>query len=619
MARLARPAASWALCLGALLLAALGDVGEALEPPQGLLGPRTPLLPALRDAAALLSQAEADGGRGAAAVLKAQDALWPALGASLRPLLLGAGAGEASAAARRLTEADGAPTPLEALRDAALQARTHNSLAQLRAARQAASGLAGQLSGPLGLLLASASDDADGSSGTHRRLSEGELLPQQLQERAADLAARFHQLGAARSGLLGRLREALSPGSDAAPARRLRQEEQAKAGAQAAGAEAGSFDGSAEEEWWWAEEKGEYGAAGYPGYPEGGLPDILIIEDVSLVPLASNMLNRMLALARDALNMAITLSPPSSAGWPAAYSSSLPQLLDPLPYEASTDLYASEEEQPSADTLEGQPEMLGDMQAVPAGGAATAGQQPPLPQGEPPTRRRRLRQSDSYDDPSYYDESYDDGMDDYSGSEYSEEAYYADLDDWLFDSALELQIVLTRLTSPPATAAGGTQAPSADASQPALPVFAVFAGSSKAAVPPGNGSAAPADSQPTKPQAVELLIAPFSEAARTPVPHTEGRTGLDPKYLGAAISVSCLVLLLGLLAGAWHWARSRTRGPDGDQQESLLYQHIPGTPSRARGGAAGAAATPWAAGKAGGALAAAASGAVPKKLSNLPA
>lgn len=116
-----------------------------------------------------------------------------------------------------------------------------------------------------------------------------------------------------------------------------------------------------------------------------------------------------------------------------------------------------------------------------------------------------------------------------SGSEYSE-AYYADLDDWLFNSALELQIVLAHLTSPPAATGGSTQlGPPADASQPNLPVFAVFAGSSKAAVPTGNGSAAVADGQPAGPRAVELLIAPFSDAARTPVPHTETRTGLDPK------------------------------------------------------------------------------------------
>lgn len=83
--------------------------------------------------------------------------------------------------------------------------------------------------------------------------------------------------------------------------------------------------------------------------------------------------------------------------------------------------------------------------------------------------------------------------------------------------------------------------------------------------------------------------------------------------------MSCLVLLLGLLAGAWHWSRTRTRSHDGDQQESLLYQHIPGTPSRARNSAAGSSATPWAAGKAHGALAATAMGSVPKKLSNLPA
>ncbi len=118
-----------------------------------------------------------------------------------------------------------------------------------------------------------------------------------------------------------------------------------------------------------------------------------------------------------------------------------------------------------------------------------------------------------------------------SGDEYGE-AYYADLDDWLFESALELQAVLARLTSPPATGADGTQLPS-DASQPALPVFAVFAGSSKAAGQPANGSVAAVDGQPAGPRVVELLVAPFSEAARTPVPHTETRTGLDPRWARA--------------------------------------------------------------------------------------
>ncbi len=60
--------ASWAL--SALLLAALGAVGEALEPSEGPLGSRLPLLPALRDAAALLLGAEAGGEHGVASVLK---------------------------------------------------------------------------------------------------------------------------------------------------------------------------------------------------------------------------------------------------------------------------------------------------------------------------------------------------------------------------------------------------------------------------------------------------------------------------------------------------------------------------------------------------------------------
>lgn len=131
-----------------------------------------------------------------------------------------------------------------------------------RAARQAASSLVGQLSGPLGALLGAADGGANSGGSTHRQLSEETSLPEQLQERIADLAARFSQLGAARSGLRSRLHEALDPSAGAAPARRLRQSEAA---------------GAVEDDWWWAEEE-DYGAALYPGYSGQGLTDLLIIE-----------------------------------------------------------------------------------------------------------------------------------------------------------------------------------------------------------------------------------------------------------------------------------------------------------------------------------------------------
>lgn len=439
-------------------------------------------------------------------LIQAQDALWPALGASLRPLLLGAGAKTPIATSRRLAEDGSTPTtPLEALKAAALQARDNDGLGQLRwctgsggvhlsrnlcwtaaprhnqtaqdaaaalawpsirltlfvlaacrAARQAASALTGQLAGPLGALLHSAGSHAT-SGGTRRRLSEGDPLAQRMQERAADLAERFRQLGAARSALHSRLQEALGLGSNAAPARRLRQADEADAGE-------GPRDGAVGDEWWWAGDEA-YGSVVYPGHSEESLAGVLIVEvrrasthfgsapppwlhglpagrcestvppgpgacfpgmptvpppactllpaqDVSLAPLASGMLTAMLALARDALDVAISLSAPSPADWRAAYGASLPQLLEPLPMD-----YPSAIDDPEGPGPLGRPDeepaALANVGAVPAGSVAAARQQPPLPAGEPPARRRRLRQSPAYDDPSYYDESYDDSDGDY--------------------------------------------------------------------------------------------------------------------------------------------------------------------------------------------------------------
>lgn len=137
------------------------------------------------------------------------------------------------------------------------------------------------------------------------------------------------------------------------------------------------------------------------------------LQDVTLAPLASDMLARMLALARDALDMAITMAAPNPADWPAAYGAALPQLLEPLPFESPSDA-ASEDPVDAGTQAEEAEEDLPAMHAEPADGGAAAKAQPPLPAGEPPALRRRLRQSpSSQDDQYYYDESYDDAEDDY--------------------------------------------------------------------------------------------------------------------------------------------------------------------------------------------------------------
>lgn len=108
-------------------------------------------------------------------------------------------------------------------------------------------------------------------------------------------------------------------------------------------------------------------------------------------------------------------------------------------------------------------------------------------------------------------------MDDES---YQAESYFGD-EDWFDDPLAKLTdscVKLTDSTNP----AGLEQAPP-------LPVFAVWTGSSRAAVVPsssgddnGNGSTGwAATAQP-----LELLVAPFSAGARTPVPRIDSKPGL---------------------------------------------------------------------------------------------
>ncbi len=134
---------------------------------------------------------------------------------------------------------------------------------------------------------------------------------------------------------------------------------------------------------------------------------------MTLAPLASDMLARMLALARDALDMAISMAAPKPSDWRVAYGAPLPHLLEPLPFANPLDA-ASEDPVDAGTQAEEAEEVLPAMHAEPADGGAAAKAQPPLPAGEPPARRRRLRQSpSSQDDQYYYDESYDDAEDDY--------------------------------------------------------------------------------------------------------------------------------------------------------------------------------------------------------------
>lgn len=81
-------------------------------------------------------------------------------------------------------------------------------------------------------------------------------------------------------------------------------------------------------------------------------------------------------------------------------------------------------------------------------------------------------------------------------------------------------------------------------------------------------------------------------------------------------SLACVVLLAGVLAVAW--SRRGGRATAAEQQEALLYSHIPGTPARQHKGGTVQHTTPWAEGR-GSVAALKAAGPVAKKLSNLPA
>jgi hypothetical protein len=141
-----------------------------------------------------------------------------------------------------------------------------------------------------------------------------------------------------------------------------------------------------------------------------------------------------------------------------------------------------------------------------------------------------------------------------SWSEDDDNSYSLDDEyDWLLDDPTDLVLALVQLTGVGSGTADLTNpasgtivvktAPAGDI--PALPTLPVWTGSSRAAVVistvPGNASA-----EAVRP--AELLVAPFSAAARTPVPHGDGRKGLkfDARWAKTADRTLLLFVSCGL-------------------------------------------------------------------------
>ena len=108
-----------------------------------------------------------------------------------------------------------------------------------------------------------------------------------------------------------------------------------------------------------------------------------------------------------------------------------------------------------------------------------------------------------------------------------------------------------------------------------------------------------------------------------PPPEQNTPAHLTRSYFGLVASLAIVALVVGVLAV---WSRSRrSASRPAEQEEALLYAHIPGTPQRGSGKAGSAAAAAasssaaWQPGKGGGAAGKAAGAPIPKKLSNLPA
>lgn len=90
------------------------------------------------------------------------------------------------------------------------------------------------------------------------------------------------------------------------------------------------------------------------------------------------------------------------------------------------------------------------------------------------------------------------------------------------------------------------------------------------------------------------------------------------RYLGAVAAAAFAGLLLLAAVVAWLVRRPSQRGTAAEQEEALLYSHIPGTPAKPSAALSDKHTAAWSV-KQGRLDAVRASGAIPKKLSNLPA
>ncbi|PRW61512.1 outer membrane efflux [Chlorella sorokiniana] len=231
---------------------------------------------------------------------------------------------------------------------------------------------------------------------------------------------------------------------------------------------------------------------------------------------------------------------------------------------------------------------------------------PPLPPGNPPALDEQL-------DASYYGEGED---------EYSDDSdYYGSELDWLFEDEGDLLGLLLTLPTTRTADASSSPPSSTDAPTPALPVYAVFASSSRGPVVPSTANSSTAE-EPAKAKPLELIVAPFGVGPKPPHPAQE-HTAFDPRWFGLVASLAIIALVVGVLAV---WSRSRRSSARSavEQEEQLLYSHIPGTPKRGKAGSAASATTAsgsaaWQPGKGGSPAGKAAGAPVPKKLSNLPA
>ena len=108
-------------------------------------------------------------------------------------------------------------------------------------------------------------------------------------------------------------------------------------------------------------------------------------------------------------------------------------------------------------------------------------------------------------------------------SDSTDPEYYGSAYDWLFEEEGELLGLLLALSpqAPSAATAAG------DGPAPALPVYAVFASSSRAPVVP-SATDADASAAPAKAKPLELIVAPLGVGAKPPRPASEGKD-FDPR------------------------------------------------------------------------------------------